>query len=317
MWSSATADGFESVRHDYRARILAMETAARLKIADGIAAQAEALIKKGQRVSASNEWFAVVTDFGGQKQADAILQNVGATYAALFALLGERIPPRQRIEQIRVYVFETKAQYQALVARTAPFEGSAGMYFPAGVMAFHVEMPTNGFLVTAMLHESTHAFNDRHLARRGVTLPRWLDEGFAEYVGNSDIKKGKLVPGGHERQQEVAAGAYGAVFWETPSKARTEAAQRAQRKKRALTLEEIIAAGPETFYGKDVELYYTQGWLAVHFLRHGRPGWVDDAFPKFLLFVAEGYPADQALRSAYGVSAGELEASYQKYVKSF
>ena len=78
-----------------------------------------------------------------------------------------------------------------------------------------------------------------------------------------------------------------------------------------------LQTGPETFYGTKVDLYYTQGWLAVHFLRHGRPEWVDGAFPKFLLYVAEGYPADQALSTAYGVSAHDLEASYQKYVKSF
>ena len=245
------------------------------------------------------------------------MQDVGATYAALFSLLGERIPPRPRVEQIRVYVFETSAQYQALVAQSAPFEGSSGMYFAAGVLAFHAQHPTLGFFVSTLLHESTHAFVDRHLVRRGVALPRWLDEGFAEYVGNSDIKKGKLVPGAHAKRQEVGAGGMNVVFWQTPSKARTETAQRAQRQKRALTLEEIVAAGPETFYGKDVDLYYTQGWLAVHFLRHGRPAWADNAFPRFLLFVAEGYPASQALTAAYGVPAHDLEASYQQYVKSF
>ena len=316
-WKFASESGFESARYDVRARILEMDTAARRKVADEFAAKAEALLKKDQRVAASDEWFEVVTDFGGQKQADALLNNVGATYAALYKLLGERIPPIPRGERIRVYVLETNAQYQALVAKTAPFEGSAGVYDPAGVLAFHTQYPTMGFFVAAMLHETTHAFVDRHLARRGVQLPRWLDEGLAEYVGMSDIKDRKIVPGGHGKRLQLGAVHGVTVFWQTPSQVRAEDAKRAQRKKRALTLDEIVSAGPETFYGKDVDLYYAQGWLAVHFLRHGRPEWTEGAFPKFLLYAAEGYPADQALRAAYGVDARALESAYQSYVKSF
>jgi len=317
VWNGATDSGFESSRYDYRARILEMETASRRKLADAFAALAEALLKKGQRATAADDWFEVITDFGGPKQAGAILQDVGATYAALNALLGEHIPPRPRVDRIRIYVFGTNAQYQALVAQSAPFEGTTGIYFAAGVVALHAQHPTIGFFLASLLHESTHAFVDRHLTRKGVQLPRWLDEGLAEYMGNSDIKDGKLSPGGHAKRKEIVAGLRTLAFWQTPSRSRTEDAQRAQRQKRALALDEIVAAGPETFYGKDAELYYSQGWLAVHFLRHGRPGWSDTAFPKFLLYVAEGFPADAALQGAYGVPAHELDAGYQRYVKSF
>jgi hypothetical protein len=316
-WTPLGDSGFESARYDQRARILSMTVAARVKVADELAAKAESLLKRGQRANAANEWCQVVTDFGGQKQADALLQNVGATYFALGKLLGDRIPPRPMEERIRVYVFETSAQFQSLIAGTAPFEGSAGIYYSAGVLALQAQHPTISYFVASMLHETTHAFVDRHLVRQGVQLPRWLDEGLAEYVGESDIKDRKIVPGGHAKRQELGAAHGAIVFWQTPSRARSEGAKRAQRQKRALTLQEIVSAGTETFYGKDVELYYAQGWLAVHFLRHGRPEWAEGPFPKFLLYVAEGYPADQALRTAYGVEAGQLETSFQKYVKSF
>jgi len=317
LWSSATDGGFESFRYSYRAQLLGMEPAARRKIADEFSAKAEALLRKETRVAAADDWFEVVTDFGGQKQADALLHNLNATYYALYKLLGERVPPLPRGDRIRAYVFETNDAYQKLVAQTAPFEGSAGIYFPAGVLAFYAQHAVVSFFLTTMLHEATHAFVDRHVIRHGVQWPRWLDEGLAEYVGNSDIKDGKIVPGGHAKSQ-VVSGVRGAiVFWSTISKQRADEAKHAQRQKRALTLEEIVSAGPETFYGKDVDLYYSQGWLAVHFLRHGRPGWTDDAFPKFLLYTAEGYPASQAMKVAYGVEARELETSYQKYVKSF
>jgi hypothetical protein len=308
---------FESMRYETRARILAMVASERRKLADRTAAQAEALLKQSQRVTAADDWFEVVTDFGGQKQADALLQNAGATYAALYKLLGERIPPRPREDRIRIYVFETRAQYQAFVAESAPFEGTDGVYSAAGIVATHTQHRSTGYFILVLLHETTHAFMDRHVTRAGVQLPRWLDEGLAEYVGMSDIKDRKIVPGGHAKRQELIAVNGVPALWETESKVRAEQAKRAQRQKKALTLQELASAGPETFYGKDYDLYYNQGWLAVHFLRHGRPEWADGAFPKFLLYAAEGYPADAALRAAYGSGASDLEAAYQRYVKSF
>jgi hypothetical protein len=316
--SDRAADrSYESARYDGRSKILEMDREARRKVAESIASTAEKLLKPGQRAGARNDYFAVITDFGGQKQANALLQNVTATYVALFGLLGERVPPRPREETLVVYVFETEEQYKALVSQTQPFEGSQGFYSSAGVLAFHAQFPTTSFLLTVMLHETTHAFVDRHLVRSGVVLPRWLDEGFAEYIGNSDIKDGKLVPGGHAKRRDMGAIRGNLVFWGSPSRLRTQDAQKAQFEKRALTLADIVSAGPETFYGKDAELFYSQGWLAVHFCRHGQPEWAKGAFPRFLLYVAEGYPPDQAFRVSYDAEPKSLEQAYQKYVKSF
>lgn len=317
LWFSATGAGFESARWSYREKILALSVAARRKVADGIAARAEKLLHPATRVSAQNDWFEVVTDFGGQKQADALLHDCMATYQALYDMLGKDIPPRPRLERLRVYVFGSQSQYQAFAGAVAPFERSAGVYCPAGVLAFHVQMPTMAFLISALLHETTHAFVDRHLVRRGVYLPRWLDEGLAEYVGESDIDKGRIVLGAHAHRRQIIMTLYGTAYWQTPSRFRSEVAQHAQREKKALTLQEILSAGPETFYGKDVDLYYAQGWLAVHFLRHGRPEWAEHQFPEFLLYVAEGYPAEHAFRTVYGAGPDAFEAEYQRYVKKF
>ena len=317
LWSTSVGSGFESSRYDERERILGMSDGERQLLADRIAEQAEALIKKDKRAVASDDWFQVVTDFGGPKQADTILHNLEATYVAITKLLGSRITPSPRRQRIRVYVFETSAQYQALCAKAMPFEGSSGFYHVAGVLAFHTQHPTVGWFLSIMLHETTHAFMDRHLIRPGFDLPRWLGEGFAEYIGASDIKNNQIVPGAHKKKQELGAGPGEPMLWQTWSRARSQEAKRAQKQDRALKLTEIVEAGPETFYGKDVDLFYAQGWLAVHFLRHGRPEWVDSAFPRFLLYTAEGYSASEAMRASYGVGPAELEAEYQKYVKSF
>jgi TonB family protein len=316
--TAATSDAsFESLRYDYRARVLAMSLGRRRAIADAIAAQAEDFVKKDKRVVARDDWFEVVTDFGGQKQAEALLQNVEATFAAIHKVFGTRVPPRPREDRLRVYVFETKAQYDQFAAKNIPFEWSAGFYAPAGVLAFHTQHPTVGFLRSVLFHETTHAYVDRHLTKRGTLLPRWLDEGFAEYIGNSDVKDGQLLLGLHKQRKESMPVGFATIFWQSASRSASETAQRAQRQKRALTLSQIVGSGVETFYGKDYDLYYAQGWLAVHFLRHGRPGWMEDVFPRFLLYVAEGYAPVDAMRVCYGATPEALEAEYQRYVKTF
>ena len=316
--ASAGSDAsFESLRYDYRARVLAMSLGRRRAIADAIAAQADDVLKKERRAVARDDWFEVVTDFGGQKQADGLLQNVEATFAAVHKVFGTRVPPRPREDRLRVFVFETRAQYEQFAAKNIPFEWSAGFYAPAGVLAFHTQHPTVGFLRAVLFHETTHAYVDRHLAKRGTPLPRWLDEGFAEYIGNSDVKDGQLVLGSHKQRKETMAVGFATIFWQSASRFASETAQRAQRQKRALTLQQIVGAGVETFYGKDYDLFYAQGWLAVHFLRHGRPAWAEDAFPRFLLYVAEGYPPVDAMRVCYGATPEALEAEYQRYVKGF
>ncbi|HZN53933.1 MAG TPA: hypothetical protein VFB67_01305 [Candidatus Polarisedimenticolaceae bacterium] len=317
LWISSVGSGFESSRYDERARILSMGEAERRAYADRIAERAERLIPKDKRAVASDDGFQVVTDFGGPKQAEALLRNLEATYGALEKLLGARITPYPRRERIRVYVFERNAPYQALCASALGFEWSEGFYSAAGILAFHTEHPTVGRSLSVMLHETTHAFMDRHLVRPGVDLPRWLAEGFAEYIGVSDIQNERIVPGGHERKQELGAGPGEPLLWQTGSRYRSLEAKRAQEEDRALTLAEIVEAGPERFYGKEMGLYYAQGWLAVHFLRHGRPEWADSTFPRFLLYTAEGYPASDALRASYGVGPAELEAEYRRYVTSF
>jgi hypothetical protein len=316
--STASSDAsFESLRYDYRARVLAMSRGQRRAIADRIAETAETFIRKDKRAVARDDWFEVVTDFGGQKQADGLLQNVEATFAAIVKVFGNRVPPRPREDRLRVYVFETKAQYDQFAAKNIPFEWSAGFYAPAGLLAFHTQHPTLGYLRAVLFHETTHAYVDRHLTRQGTLMPRWLDEGFAEYIGNSDVKDGQLLLGSHKQRKESTAYGFATIFWQSASRATSETAQRAQRQKRALTLSQIVGAGIETFYGKDYDLYYAQGWLAVHFLRHGRPSWAESEFPRFLLYVAEGYAPVDAMRVCYGATPESLETEYQRYVKAF
>jgi hypothetical protein len=110
--------------------------------------------------------------------------------------------------------------------------------------------------------------------------------------------------------------AYG-VFVKTHGALSFTEVKTAIRKGMAIPLEQLVSAGPNEFYGERVRLYYPQAWLFVHFLRHGREGWQDAAFPTFLLYMAEGFDSDASFRAAYGCKPSELESAFRDYVKEF
>jgi hypothetical protein len=155
---------------------------------------------------------------------------------------------------------------------------------------------------------------DRHLDRPGVEIPRWLSEGLAEYVGNSSVEKGNLVPGKTPRVMPVLE--WG-IFVKTHQAMSFTEVKTAIKKGTAIALDSLVSAGPQEFYGERMRLYYPQAWLFVHFLRHGREGWLDQAFPAFLLYVTEGFDPGAAFQAAYGCRPSELEAAFREYVRQF
>ena len=57
--------------------------------------------------------------------------------------------------------------------------------------------------------------------------------------------------------------------------------------------------------------------MLVHFLLHGKEGWSDEAFPRFLLYVAEGFTPDVALEDVYGAPPAHFEEAYQRHIRKF
>jgi hypothetical protein len=166
------------------------------------------------------------------------------------------------------------------------------------------------------VHETTHAFVDRYLVRRGVQLPTWLAEGLGEYVGNSDVKGGLLKPGSHKAYAIHHAGAFA---WRDRSTSWVDAetVKIAVKNGTSIRLSKLLGTSASRFYGKDIQLYYSQSWLLVHFLRHGRPGWSETQFPAFLLYAAEGFPIEDAVTQVYALEGEALEKAYRDYVLKF
>ncbi len=166
-----------------------------------------------------------------------------------------------------------------------------------------------------MLHEATHAYLDRYVARPGAAIPRWLGEGLADYVGNSEIRDKHLVPG-RTRKTEIYRGPWGAVRAKSTARFGVEDLKKAIRDGSALTVSDLLQAGPDRFYGDKHSMFYAMSWVFVHFLRHGRPEWTEETFPSLLFYVAEGYPAADVLRALYGTPEA-LQPEFERYAKKF
>lgn len=297
-----------------RAAVLALPQAVRRKILEAQTRAAMAFVDPRRTREAASPRFAVRCDCD-----EAVAKTVAGNLEAIFNVLATEIMPGIALQtepyKLQVVAFGTQAQYQAFTSKQLPLESSQGFYSPAGLIVFHFEQLTSDDVLAVLLHEATHAFLDRHVVRPGVALPRWLGEGFAEYVGNSAIEHGRLAPGktlkrkfGFERGRLVG--------FETGAGARLDEAKQALRRGAGLGLQQMLEASPQIFYGEKANLFYASSWLLVHYLRDGAPDWAAARFPRLLLYLAEGYPQAAAFRSLYGDPAA-AEPAFRQYVKTF
>ena len=271
-------------------------------------------------VEVSSPRFVVRTD-AGEETAHALSNNLEVVFRVLDDLFGKAIRPR--FEQLKVQVFAFSEASSLSSLRSACFpteEAPAGFYENLGVIGMHLQVPTPEHANELLVHEATHAYQDRHLVRRGIRLPDWLTEGLADYMANSKIRKGKLVPGripGRHVYARVNQGSLRVTLAESNARLNLAAVKSAIRRGEAPTIIEMADADQDTFLGQRRQLYYSMSWLLVHFLRHGEESWETQEFPSFLLYAAEGFPITEALETAYGCPVSELERPFRDHITSF
>jgi len=259
----------------------------------------------------------VITDHpDGEQAARVIAGNAEAVLQTLQQTLCRSIPVESPVFRIQIVVYSRRDQYVRFVEAVDGIRETRGMFIPPGLIAYYAELPSNEALLSVLIHEMVHAFIARYLLRPGVVLPRWLDEGLADYFSNSPVEKGKLVPGKRRRTQFYRAPMH---IWR--GKTEAELDLRSVRGKiihgKALPVIALFKAGRDAFYGEHMSEYYAQSWLLVHFLRQGEPGWQEGNFLKLLLYAVEGYEPETVINSVYSLSPEEMEAAYRRHVKKY
>jgi len=305
-----------TVRDDLWREILALPLEQRRRMLEQIVTRAREHFKPKQLKRFEAGPFVVLTDSPSAETATTLARNLEAAYAAVEALLGTAIRPQPESDPLYALVYAGRSGYTAMTRDISAVEWSTGFYNPAGMIAFHLESHSPDAVLGVLIHEATHAFMDRRVVRPGVTLPRWLGEGFAEYLEHSRICKGELVPGRTPRSQ-IYYTRDGATLGRSQIIYSVHEVRQAMARGRTMSLGRIVSADWRTFYGEERGMYYTLSWLLVHFLRHGRDGWAEREFPEFMLYVAEGYPVAEVFETVYGRSLDGFEREFRKYVQGF
>ncbi len=312
---------FLLVREDAEARharLMSLPLEKKKEILLSYARIGEKYLDRSRRRQFETDRFVVVTDAESPESAGIVGRNLEVALGVVHRLLQPHIEPQPSRLKVLVYLYSRRSSFDAMRAELAGLVGSMATYYAPGLITYSLEVPSSEFLMSFLIHESCHAYSDHQLRRPGFPFPRWLEEGFAEYMGNSQVKKGQLLPGRTLKRKFVLN-----HFVPRVQVARTGAGwdlkrvQQALRKGEGLTLEELVSADRDIFYGDKSYLYYGTSWLFVHFLRHGEPEWAEESFPLLMLYLAEGYPARAALEAAYDADLEDLQGPFLKYVKSF
>ena len=279
---------------------------------------AEKHIAREHRRRRETPRFILISDSDIESTIDILAGNMESVFQIFHSLFDPDVEPLPENFKTVVYLYRKQESYNRLHGELGGTGFGTGFYRSPGFIAFHQEVEDSDRLLKSMLHEAFHAFSDSHLTAPRKELPRWAEEGLAEYFGNSKIQKGRLIPGKTSQGKYVVS--HGGPVRRLRSSASWSLAEArsALRRGEAPTVAELLEATRETFYGERHQLYYGFSWLLTHFLRHGRETWdTGQPFATMLLYVVEGYSGQDALAAAYGTAPGELQTEFERYVRKF
>ena len=188
-------------------------------------------------------------------------------------------------EKMPFYLFrDRRAYYEA-----GGLPGSAGVFDGSKLMAIAGEQ-TTARTWHVVQHEGFHQF--AHAVIRGE-LPTWLNEGIAEYFGESlftgdAFVSGVIPPWRLKRlQDEIKTG-------------------------QLKSLKQMMLTTHEEWNGALSIQNYDQAWSMVQFLAHGENGKYQEAFVSFMRLIGRGIPWQIAWKQTFGDAAG-FELRWRDY----
>jgi len=175
------------------------------------------------------------------------------------------------------YLFKTEADYHD----AGGLPGSAGIFTGSALMAVAGEHADDS-VWHIVQHEGFHQF--ARAVIRG-DLPTWLNEGIAEYFGESlftgDGFVSGLIPPSRLRrvQQEIRSG-------------------------RFKSIKAMMFTGHEQWNRTMSIANYDQAWSMVHFLAHAENGRYQTAFVSFMQLIGRGVQWPTAWKQTFGEADG-------------
>ncbi len=232
-------------------------------------------------------------------EANAIARHLNimyAEYARRLANLPQRLP-----EKLQVYIFQNRLDYQRTLRDRFGVDatGSGGMFFVGQKgygLAFYTEDLPRRRIEHVIQHEGFHQFA---YSRFAGGLPPWVNEGLAEFFGESVVIGRTLILG--QGQERVIDALKEAVKKEATIPFQDMLTMTGQRWNSALT-------------GGNASLQYNQAWSMVHFLVYGEKGKYRKAFEGYLRRLNRDMDSEQAFIDAFHTSdLSYFERKWKQY----
>ncbi|MDZ4829493.1 MAG: DUF1570 domain-containing protein [Phycisphaerae bacterium] len=194
--------------------------------------------------------------------------------------------PQRSAEVNDVFMFRSQEEYLSTLREQFGLNGagSGGMFFtsPRGAgLAFFVEGLPKSRVFHVIQHEGFHQYA---YSRFGNDLPPWVNEGIAEFFGESVIVDGTVVIG----QTSVRS---------------LKALQDAIEAGKYIRFRDMITMNTERWNANvrdgNAALQYMQAWSMVHFLVYGEGGRFQSMFEKYLALLNRGSTPYDAFVGAF------------------
>jgi hypothetical protein len=190
-------------------------------------------------------------------------------------------------ERMPFFLFKKADDYY----KAGGLPGSAGVFNPndKSLMAI-AGQETGGQTWHVVQHEGFHQF--AHFVIRGE-LPVWVNEGIAEYFGESlftgdGFVSGVIPPWRLKRlQEEIKAG-------------------------RLKSVRDMMLTSHAEWNGRLAIENYDQAWSMVHFLAQGENGRYQESFVSFMKLIGKGTPWENAWKQTFGDAVG-FEQHWKDY----
>jgi tetratricopeptide (TPR) repeat protein len=208
----------------------------------------------------------------GESRARAALLQLD-TARVVLAQAGLPLP--DSVPPIRVVLFDKTSEFERFRR-----SGTTAAFFQSGAERDYIVLGPVSSTDRALRHEFVHLI----LHHTTAPLPRWLEEGLAEFFSTLEVAGGKALIG---RAIPTHVALLRQQGWMPP--------------------QEFLSTGREAPWEDDprlVALFYSQSWAVVHTLQQSPD--FRGRTPHFVALLAAGQSQEAAFQGAFGASAQEV-----------
>ena len=257
-------------------------------------------------------------------EAERILRNLRATYLETFAQL---ISEDASEKKVFVLLLPTFDAYQDFYPEARSGDGGAvrtAGHYESGIIALYPD-PVRGLgTMRTLVHEAVHHYNHTILGFPRDRSLLWLDEGLANYFGNSHIDRdgrlrlGRIFVGARPMRGAGDTPVHRLplnVTADNPPLARIYWLQNHMRYGWRFRFEDFLSKeGRQSFYSGNLVRNYSIVWMLVHFFLEGKDGGYREPFMRYIKEEIYGRGGVSTLERVFGVPCEQLEEELRAYV---